>query len=126
MLAFLFLSDYFICFAFFSWRLINVLLNFIANSKLGKGHFDNNIINTLSRYLSLIVVTYIIYVFVPVLTLPVSMLAYVLMFMKLFMSICTIYLFLSAIDLGKSYFKRLLMKRSQSQTINYCLFLLKP
>ena len=57
--------------------------------------------------MSLIIVTYIIYVFVPVLTLPVSMLFYVLIFMKLFMSICTIYLFLSAIDLGKSYFKKI-------------------
>ncbi|MCP4440145.1 MAG: mechanosensitive ion channel family protein [Aureispira sp.] len=97
---------------FITWRLLNVILRFFANTKLGKGHFDEDSIKKIAKTASILSVVYLFYLFSPVLQLPVGMMYYVLIILGMLTTIYVVFLGLHVIELTTSYFVKMVEKTS--------------
>ncbi|MFT5648080.1 MAG: MscS family membrane protein [Aureispira sp.] len=95
---------------FIIWRLLNMLFKLLANTKLGQNHFDSDIIIKISRVISYLVVAYVIFIFFPVLMLPVWISYYFLAFLRVFNTVCAVLVVLNAVELARSYFEAIVSK----------------
>lgn len=95
---------------FIIWRLLNVLFKLLANTKLGRNHFDSDIITKISRVISYLVVAYVIFIFFPVLMLPVWISYYFLAFLRVFNTVCAVLVVLNIVELARSYFEAIVSK----------------
>jgi MscS family membrane protein len=100
---------------FIVWRLLNILFKFLANTRLGRNHFDEQIVRKIAHLISYIVVAYIIFIFVPVLMLPVGLSFYLLAGLRIFNTICAVLIVLNVIELTRSYFQ-LIVDRTESKS----------
>lgn len=97
---------------FISWRLLNIVLRFLANTKLGKGHFDEESIKKIAKTASILSVVYLFYLFAPILQLPVGMMYYLLILLGLLTTVYVVLLGLHIIELTTSYFVKIVEKTS--------------
>ena len=95
---------------FIIWRLLNIIFRVLANTKLGQNHFDSNVITKISRVISYLVVAYVIFIFFPVLMLPVWISYYFLAFLRVFNTVCTVLVVLNTVELARSYFEAIVSK----------------
>lgn len=95
---------------FVTWRLLNIILRFLANTKLGKGHFDEESIKKIAKTVSTLAVVYLFYLFSPVLQLPVGMMYYALIILGLLSTAYVVLLGLHMVELTTSYFVKMVEK----------------
>lgn len=95
---------------FIIWRLLNIMFKILANTKLGRNHFDSDIIIKISRVISYLVVAYVIFIFFPVLMLPVWISYYFLAFLRVFNTVCAVLVVLNTVELARSYFEAIVSK----------------
>lgn len=95
---------------FVIWRLLNIIFKVLANTQLGRNHFDSNIITKISRIISYLVVAYVVFIFFPVLMLPVWISYYFLAFLRVFNTICAVFVVLNTVELARSYFEAIVSK----------------
>jgi MscS family membrane protein len=95
---------------FVIWRLLNILFKLLANTKLGRNHFDSDIIIKISRVISYLVVAYVVFIFFPVLMLPVWISYYFLAFLRVFNTVCAVLVVLNTVELARSYFEAIVSK----------------
>lgn len=100
---------------FIAWRLLNILFNFLATTRLGRDHFDEEIIQKIARLIAYVVVAYILFIFVPVLMLPVGFSFYLLAGLRIFNTICAVLIILNTIELARSYFQ-VIVNRTESKS----------
>lgn len=100
---------------FIVWRLLNLLFKFLANTRLGRNHFDEQIVQKIARLTSYIVVVYILFIFVPVLMLPVGISFYLLAGLRIFNTIFAVLIVLNGIELTRSYFQ-MVVNRTASKS----------
>ena len=100
---------------FISWRVLNLIFKFLANTRLGRDHFDAHIVRKIARLISYVIVAYIIFIFVPVLMLPVGLSFYLLAGLRIFNTICAVLVVLSSIELARSYFQ-VIVDRTESKS----------
>lgn len=91
----------------FFWRIINFALELIANSRLGRHHFDSEAVNRLSRLSSFLIVAYLVFVLTPVLMLPAGLNYYFVGSLRIFNTVFFALLLLSGVDVGRSYFEKI-------------------
>lgn len=89
------------------WRLLNFLFRLLARTKLGRDHFDPEIIERLAHIMSYLIVAYIVFIFVPVLMLPVTISHYLFSFERVFNTVCIVLLLLNGTELARSYFEKI-------------------
>jgi MscS family membrane protein len=95
---------------FVIWRLLNILFKILANTQLGRNHFDSDIIIKISHTISYLLVAYVVFIFFPVLMLPVWLSYYFLAFLKVFNTICAVLVLLNVVELARSYFEAIVSK----------------
>lgn len=95
-------------------RLFIFLINIIANSRLGKDHFDKKLVKRIGRILSYLLVTYAVYVFVPVLQLPTGLGFYILLFLRLANTTFVVLLALRTISFIGAYLQHLAEKTTNN------------
>jgi MscS family membrane protein len=100
---------------FIAWRLLNTLFRFAANTRLGRDHFDEDIVRKIARLIAYVVVAYIIFIFVPVLMLPVGFSFYLLAGLRIFNTLCAVLIILNTIELARSYFE-VVVSRTDSRS----------
>ena len=98
---------------FITSRIFSFIISLIANSNLGKDRFDKKMVKRLGRILSYLLVSYMVFVFVPVLQLPTGLVFYILLFLKIARTILFVLLALRIVSLIRSY-----MLHVTSQTAN--------
>ncbi len=92
---------------FITWRVLNVIFRLLARTKLGKDHFDPDIIKKIARIISYMVVAYVVFIFVPVLMLPVGISYYLLASLRVFNTVFAVLLLLNSVELARSYFLKI-------------------
>ncbi len=100
---------------FVTWRILNILFKLLARTKLGKDHFDPAIIKKIARIMSYLVVAFIVFIFIPVIMLPVSISYYLIAALKVFNTFFSVLLFLNLVELARSYFKKI-VEKTQSKS----------
>lgn len=95
---------------FIIWRLLNIIFKVLANTKLGRNHFDSDIITKISHIISYLVVAYVVFIFFPVLMLPVWISYYFLAFLRVFNTVCAVLVVLNTVELARSYFEAIVSK----------------
>lgn len=105
---------------FIAWRVLNILFNFLANTRLGRDHFDEDVVQKIARLMAYVVVAYIMFIFVPVLMLPVGFIFYLLAGLRIFNTICAVLIILNSIELARSYFQ-VIVDRTESKSDNQLL-----
>ncbi len=113
---------------FITWRLLNIIFRLLARTKLGKDHFDPEIIKKISRIISYMVVAFIIFIFIPVIMLPVGISYYLLAALKVFNTFFSVLLFLNLVELARSYFEKIVEKtesKSDDQLLPIFIRILK-
>lgn len=93
----------FLSYLFVSW-LLGIVIRFLANSRLGRDHFDPEIVKKIARTLGYLSISYLIYVFIPIIQLPVELSYYIIVSLRVFTTICIILLSVRTTDLAHSYF----------------------
>jgi len=88
------------------WRALGFVLNIVANTRLGRGHFDQSIVQRLARFISYLAVAYFLYMLLPTIMLPVSVTHYIFGGIRILNTVFVIFLLLSCVDLGRSYFEK--------------------
>lgn len=88
---------------FITSRIFSFIISLIANSNLGKDRFDKKMVKRLGRILSYLLVSYMVYVFVPVLQLPTALVFYILLFLKIARTVLFVLLALRLVSLIRSY-----------------------
>lgn len=86
----------------------------MANTKLGRNHFDPTVITKISHIISYMVVAYVIFIVIPVLMLPVWISYYFLTFLRVFNTICAVLVLLNAVELARSYFEKIVEKTNST------------
>ncbi len=100
---------------FIAWRVLNFIFKFLANTRLGRDHFDEDIVQKIARLMAYVVVAYIIFIFVPVLMLPVGFSFYLLASLRIFNTIFAVLIILNSIELARSYFQ-VIVDRTESKS----------
>ena len=88
---------------FITSRIFSFIISLIANSNLGKDRFDKKMVKRLGRILSYLLVSYMVFVFVPVLQLPTGLVFYILLFLRLARTVFFVLLALRIVSLIRSY-----------------------
>jgi MscS family membrane protein len=84
-------------------RLLRWGIQKVAESKLGKGHFDTNIVLKIARLLSYLMSFYLLYLFIPALQLPIGLGVYVIGTLRLLTTLFIVLFLVRCIDLARSY-----------------------
>lgn len=92
---------------FLIWRMLNFLFKLLARTKLGKDHFDPEVITKIAHIMSYIIVAYLVFIFIPILMLPVTLSYYILAFIRVFNTVWAVLLLLNCIELARSYFEKI-------------------
>ncbi|MCH2044890.1 MAG: mechanosensitive ion channel family protein [Saprospiraceae bacterium] len=95
-------------------RLLNIFIQFLANTRLGRDHFDKDIVKRIAKILSYLVVTYVVYLFTPVLQLPPALSYYIITGLRILTTIYIIFLALRIIELGNSYFEQIVAETEKT------------
>jgi len=95
---------------FITWRVLNFIFKLLAKTKLGKDYFDSEIIKKIARIISYMSVFYVIFVFLPVLMLPVGVSFYLLASIRVFNTVFGVMLLLNCVELARSYFEKIVEK----------------
>ena len=77
----------------------------LANSRLGRNHFDESLVQNIARLLSYVIVAYVLFIFLPVLMLPVWISFYLLSGLRVFNTVFAVLMVLNAVELARSYFE---------------------
>jgi len=109
----------FILHAFIS-RLFRWTIHFLANSRLGKGHFDEKQVIRMAKVLSYLLMLYIVYTFVPVLQLPIGLSFYLLLLLKLTNTVLVAVLAMRSLAFFRSYLEWL-TSQTKTTTDEYLL-----
>ena len=88
---------------FITSRFFTFIISLIANSNLGKDRFDKKMVKRLGRILSYLLVSYMVFVIVPVLQLPTALVYYILLALRLTRTILFVFLALRIVNLVRSY-----------------------
>jgi len=88
---------------FITSRFFTFIISLIANSNLGKDRFDKKMVKRLGRILSYLLVSYMVFVIVPVLQLPTALVYYILLALRLARTILFVFLALRIVNLVRSY-----------------------
>lgn len=83
----------------------NQVFKLIANTQLGRNHFDESLIQNIARLLSYVVVAYVLFIFLPVLMLPVWLSFYLLGGLRIFNTVFAVLIVLNGVELARSYFE---------------------
>lgn len=94
---------------FVSW-LLRILIQFLANSRLGQDHFDPQVVRRIAKTIGYMFISYIIYVFIPILQLPVALGYYIIVSLRVFNTLCIILLGVRIADLAHSYFEHIVQQ----------------
>lgn len=92
---------------FFSSRLLQFLIRLVASSRLGKDHFDKKIVKRIARILSYLLVIYLVYILIPVVQLPIGLVYYLLLCLRLTTTVLIVLLALRIIAFIRSYLEEL-------------------
>lgn len=84
---------------------LNRLFRLMANTQLGRNHFDESRVQNIARLLSYIVVAYVLFIFLPVLMLPVGLSHYLLAGLRIFNTVFAVLIVLNGVELARSYFE---------------------
>jgi MscS family membrane protein len=88
---------------FITSNIFSFIISLIANSNMGKDRFDKKIVKRIGRILSYLLVSYMVYVFVPVLQLPTGLVFYILLILRLARTVLFVLLALRIVSLLRSY-----------------------
>ena len=88
---------------FITSRIFSFIISLIANSNLGKDRFDKKTVKRLGRILSYLLVTYMVFVFVPVLQLPTGLVYYILLSLRVSRTVLFVMMALRLVSLIRSY-----------------------
>jgi MscS family membrane protein len=88
---------------FITSRIFSFGISIIANTRLGKDHFDKKLVKRIGRILSYLLVSYMVYVFIPVIQLPTGFVFYILVLFRLAVTILIMFLALRIVSLIRSY-----------------------
>lgn len=113
---------------FITWRLLNFVFEVLANTKLGRNHFDSKVVTRIAHIISYMVVAYVMFLFIPVIMLPVWMSYYFLAFLKVFNTVCAVLVVLNTVELARSYFEKMVEKtdsKSDDQLLPIFIRILK-
>jgi MscS family membrane protein len=88
---------------FITSRIFSFFINLIADSNLGRDRFDKKMVKRLGRILSYLLISYMIFVFVPVLQLPTGLVYYILLLLRLTRTVLFVFLALRIVSLIRSY-----------------------
>jgi MscS family membrane protein len=95
---------------FITWRVLSFVFKLLAKTKLGKDHFDSEVIEKIARIISYMAVFYVLFVFLPVLMLPVWISFYLLASIRVFNTVFAVMLLLNCVELARSYFEKVVEK----------------
>lgn len=112
--------------------LVSLLLRFgfkmAARTQLGRDHFEEDRMHKIARLLSMVVVAYVLFIFLPVLMLPVGLSYYLLSGLRIFNTVFAVLILLNIIELGRSYFKMIVARtdsRSDDQLLPIFIRIIK-
>jgi MscS family membrane protein len=84
-------------------RIFSFIIHFVASTNLGKDHFDNKLVKRIGRILSYLLISYMVFVLVPVLQLPTGLGYYILLGLRLATTCFIVLLALRTVSLLRSY-----------------------
>lgn len=97
-------------------RLLNFAIRAIANTKLGTDKFDTKIVFKIARVLSYLLSLYLLYIFIPILQLPIGLGYYVIITLRIATTCFILLFFLRSIDLARSYILTMLARDDEDDT----------
>jgi MscS family membrane protein len=97
------------------WRLFNIIFSVLANTRLGRGHFEPELVSKISKTVSYLCIAYFIHAFIPILMLPISLSYYIFLGIKLYGTVFSVILVLHIIELGRSYFEKI-VEQTESES----------
>lgn len=95
---------------FITSRVFSFIIKIIANSRFGENHFDKETVKKLGRILSYLLISYMVFLLVPVLQLPIDFVYFILLGLRLTNTTLVMLLALRTVSLLRSYFQYITQK----------------